>query len=107
MSSNPISRSEELPVDTIRELSDKIDNLLGIVATKDDISSLNTRLDGIDTRLDGIDTRLDGIDTRLDGIDTRLDGIDNRLHEIESNFIYIRGRLDEVDINRNSGIVHG
>ena len=93
MSSNPISRSEELPVDTIRELSDKIDNLLGIVATKDDISSLNTRLDGIDTR--------------LDGIDTRLDGIDNRLHEIESNFIYIRGRLDEVDINRNSGIVHG
>ena len=90
MSSNPISRSEELPVDTIKELSDKIDNLLGIVATKDDISSLNTRLDGIDTRLDGIDTRLDGINTRL--------------HNIESNFIYIRGRLDEIDINRNSGI---
>ena len=83
MSSNPISRSEELPVDTIKELSDKIDNLLGIVATKDDISSLNTRLDGIDTRLDGINTRL---------------------HNIESNFIYIRGRLDEIDINRNSGI---
>jgi tetrahydromethanopterin S-methyltransferase subunit G len=72
MSSNPISRSEELPVDTIKELSDKIDNLLGIVATKDDISSLNTR----------------------------LDGIDNRLRNIESNFIYIRGRLDKIDINR-------
>ena len=72
MSSNPISRIEELPVDTIKELSDKIDNLLGIVATKDDISSLNTR----------------------------LDGIDNRLRNIESDFIYIRGRVDKIDINR-------
>ena len=45
--------SGSLPVDTIKELSDKIDNLAWYrLRHKDDIIfALNTRLDGIDNRL--------------------------------------------------------
>lgn len=51
-----------------------------LLMLREDISSLNKRMDSFETRLDSFETRLGSIETRLGNLETK---IDQRLGKIE------------------------
>jgi hypothetical protein len=55
---------------TLKELGEMIAHVVKHMATKDDLSELETRLDG---RIDKLDARLTGVESNLSGQINRID----------------------------------
>lgn len=62
---------------------------------KEQINTVNFRIDLLDKRIDGLDKRIDGLDKRIDGMDKRIDSLDHRVerldHKIDNRFMWTIG----------------
>jgi hypothetical protein len=73
---------------TIKELGEMLAHVVKHMATKDDLSELETRLDG---RIDKLDARLTGVESNLSG---QINRIDTRLTKFEEHEIDKRLQLE-------------
>ncbi len=55
---------------------------------KEQISTVNFRIDLLDKRIDGLDKRIDGLDKRIDNLDHRVERLD---HKIDNRFMWTIG----------------
>ncbi len=58
------------------EVTMRLDRIEQNMATKDDISRLEARIDRLDSRLDGIENRMVGVKALIDGLDSRMDSLE-------------------------------
>lgn len=71
---------------------DRLD-VLDKLASKEELKSLEKKVDNMSNRLDGIDSRLDGIDNRLHGIDTRFDDLDISIDDFVDRYEQFAGNM--------------
>ncbi|RPJ78380.1 MAG: hypothetical protein EHM20_04060, partial [Alphaproteobacteria bacterium] len=55
---------------------------------KEQINTVNFRIDLLDKRIDGLDKRIDGLDKRIDSLDHRVERLD---HKIDNRFMWTIG----------------
>lgn len=55
---------------------------------KEQINTVNYRIDGLDKRIDGLDKRIDGLDKRIDNLDHKVERLD---HKIDNRFMWTMG----------------
>jgi hypothetical protein len=73
---------------TLKELGEMLAHVVKHMATKDDLSELETRLDG---RIDKLDARLTGVESNLSG---QINRIDTKLTKFEEHEIDKRLQLE-------------
>ena len=74
-------------------------------ATKKELNTLETKVDGLETKVDGLETKVDGLETKVDGLETKIDKIDERLQIVEtkldralySEYVHLETRVKKLE----------
>jgi len=64
------------------------------LATRADVTDLDTRFDGLETRFDGLERRFDRLEVRFDALEGRVDQIDARMDRLEAHMVRFDDKLD-------------
>jgi len=68
-----------------------------LIEIRDDIRSINARLDNTNERIGGVNERLDNTNGRLDGLNERLDSTNGRIDNLTGRFDRLESRFDRLE----------
>ncbi|SNX55070.1 hypothetical protein [Thermoanaerobacterium sp. RBIITD] len=71
--------------------------LAGQEEIKQEIVTLNVKVDNLAKRMDKVEQRLDKVEQRLDKVEQRLDKVEQRLDKVEQRLDKVEQRLDAVE----------
>ena len=60
-------------------------------ATKKELNTLETKVDGLETKVDGLETKIDKIDERLQIVETKLD------RALYSEYVHLETRVKKLE----------
>lgn len=68
-----------------------------VVATKEDVASLNKRIDGLDAKVTTINERVGTLDDRVSALDEHVRGLDTRIAGVELGLVHVQRQVAETN----------
>ena len=67
-------------------------------ATKKELNTLETKVDGLETKVDGLENKVDGLETKVDKIDERLQIVETKLDRaLYSEYVHLETRVKKLE----------